>query len=129
MHCDRYYLSRALPNFPNLHTIELNTARIDDEMLKEISVHFPSNLKSIHLMDNEITDDGIESMLTIMKNPQLIESLYLSYNKLTDKTISYLERKTKSIKTLHISKYVINNLETESPNRGLPLLGGISRII
>jgi hypothetical protein len=32
--CDKDFLSEALKNFPNLHTLELNSCNLDDETLK-----------------------------------------------------------------------------------------------
>lgn len=71
MPCDRNFLAIGLKNYVNLHTLELNTSQIDDLTLNEISPYFPDTLKHLYLIDNKITDDGIENMYKYIKKDGL----------------------------------------------------------
>ena len=55
-------------------------------------------------MDNYITDDGLESMFMNMQFS--LESLHVSYNNLTSRSIEIINRYSYDIKNLHISKYI-----------------------
>ena len=54
------------------------------------------------MMDNNITDDGLEMMFLNKRQP--VESLFVSYNKLTSRSIEIINRFSYEIKVLHISK-------------------------
>lgn len=71
---------------------------------------FPESLKHLHAIDNRITDEGLELMGKHMRCR--LESLFISYNMLTERSIEILKKTSTDLKTLHISKYFLNNSGT-----------------
>lgn len=102
--CNMHFLKSVLEKFQHLHTLELNSAGIDDEKIAELG-HYFSKIKHLYIMDNQITDNGLELMFENMRHS--LESLYVSYNKLTHRAIEIINSYSYEIKTLHISKYLL----------------------
>lgn len=105
---DKRLIQRFLKAYPSLAHLELNSCEIDDDILKELSAGFTSRLKKLYLIDNKITDEGIQNLFegeTIFNNLYL-EELYVSFNKLTSKSIDLLA-KQHELKVLHIAKYPV----------------------
>lgn len=92
-----------------MHTLELNSANITDDILEKISSFFPAKLKHLYLIDNKINDDGLEYMFKNLVPGTNLESLYVSYNNLTQRSIEVINRYCYEIKTLHISKNPIKS--------------------
>lgn len=59
-------------------------------MLYNISKHFSSRLKILYLIDNHISDDGLEQMFSGFT--LYLDELYVSYNRLTHKSIETLNK-------------------------------------
>lgn len=53
---------KFLRAYPNLTHLELNSCEINDDSLFNISKYFNPRLKVLYLIDNFITDDGLEQM-------------------------------------------------------------------
>ena len=98
---DEPILTRFLKTFPNLVHLELNSCEINDDLLFSISKYFTQRLRILYLIDNYITDDGLEQMFF---NNLYLEQLYISYNKLTFKCIESLNKKANELRVLHIAK-------------------------
>lgn len=88
----------------------MNSANVTDESVEKISTAFPSKLKHLHLVDNQITDDGLEYMLRNIQNHGIhLESLYVSYNNLGQRAVEILNKYCYDLKILHISKNPIKS--------------------
>jgi hypothetical protein len=70
-------------------------------MLFNISKNFTQRLRILYLIDNHISDEGLEQMFL---NNLYLEQLFISYNKLTFKCIESLNKKAHELKVLHIAK-------------------------
>ena len=81
--------------------LELNSCEINDDLLFNISKYFTQRLRILYLIDNHITDDGLEQMFF---HNLYLEQLYISYNRLTFKCIESLSKKAHELKVLHIAK-------------------------
>ncbi len=57
--------------FPNLVQLELNSADIDDNIITQLSKCFPTKIKVLYIIDNKITDDGLENMFMNMNHYEL----------------------------------------------------------
>ncbi len=66
--------------------------------MAQLSKCFPQKLKVLYIIDNKITDDGLESMFINMNHYDIsrqnnddkvhtLDELYISYNKLTQRSI------------------------------------------
>jgi hypothetical protein len=90
-------------------------------MLYNISKYFTSRLKVLYLIDNHISDDGLEQMfggVTIF-----LDEIYISYNKITYKGIETLNKHAHELRVLHISKYICRLVRTFLKQKGGVLIG------
>ena len=98
------FLLKALTQYKNINLLELNSANITDQTITSFSECFSKRIRHLYIMDNYITDDGLESMFMNMQFS--LESLHVSYNNLTSRSIEIINRYSYDIKNLHISKYI-----------------------
>ena len=99
---------KFLKSYSNLKHLELNSCDISDEMLFNISKYFTQRLKVLFLIDNHITDDGLEQMFN--GSNLFLDELYISYNRLTHKGIETLNKYAHELRVLHIAKYISPHL-------------------
>ena len=82
---DEKQIFKFLRSYSNLKHLELNSCEITDDILYNISKYFTPRMKILYLIDNYITDDGLEQMFSGIT--LTLEELYISYNKITHKGI------------------------------------------
>jgi hypothetical protein len=87
---DEPMLVRFLKTFPNLVHLELNSCEISDDLLFNLSKYFTQRLRILYIIDNHITDEGLEQMFF---HNLYLEQLFISYNRLTFKCIESLSKK------------------------------------
>ena len=56
---DVQMIYKFLKSYSNLRHLELNSCDITDVMFYNISRYFTPRLKTLYLIDNRITDDGL----------------------------------------------------------------------
>lgn len=61
-------LIKLFSAFTNLAQLELNSADIDDAIITQLSKFFPQRIKVLYLIDNKITDEGLENMFMNMNH-------------------------------------------------------------
>lgn len=87
---DERMLFRILSSYTNLKHLELNSCEISDDMLYNISKYFTARLKILYLIDNHLTDEGLDQMFNGVT--LYLEELYISYNKISHKGIETLNK-------------------------------------
>jgi len=106
---DEKQIFKFLRSYANLRHLELNSCEITDTILYNISKYFTSRMKILYLIDNHITDDGLEQMFSGIT--LTLEEFYISYNKITYKGIETLNKHVHELRVLHIAKYFFHDLE------------------
>ena len=82
---DEKQIFKFLRSYSNLKHLELNSCEITDDILYNISKYFTPRMKVLCLIDNYITDEGLEQMFSGIT--LTLDELYISYNKITHKGI------------------------------------------